>query len=666
LSDPFARPSIPPVPPPVPTPVPVPPGSAPSLGRQGLRFRVYLLTAVGVLVPSVLVGSISWWHLSKLDNELLAARRGAAVAVAEHLDEELTGDLEDLQRVASAKEVTSGLQDLEAVRAQLRTTYLHSQLVGGLFVLDGSGAVLVEEPRSSRRIAPAADVPDVQAALRDGKPRITSLVGSGDEARNYALLPVVDWRGKPIALIGGVVDPTQPLRARVLRHLERGGGHASIVDANGVVLASSDRARQRETVQCRVRTTGLIRNRETAIGLCRDCHASGVPWMMAVAPLSSAPWAVTILQPEETVLATSRGIPAKLLTVALGLLVVAGAFAFGIVRSVTRPIAVLTAASERIAAGAMDEGIPALGDDELGRLGRSVERMRASLREMIAYVARANEQLEHRVGERTQELARANEALRERDAQRQRLLRMVITAQEDERKRIARELHDETTQSLAVLTMGIETASNAIRAGGPTPRLDEVKALAVRTLEEVHRLILDLRPAVLDDLGLFSALRWYADRYLASRGIAVRCEIAELDRRLPPEVEIALFRIGQEAMNNIVRHAKAESVLIQLGHDGRDLRIEIEDDGQGFTVGVTPADRPHYGIMGIRERAEALGGTAVIDSSPGRGTRIEVRVPLPDGSAAGDERAGEGRAPGAGVADVASPLARPRISSEPT
>lgn len=331
-SSPPALPRPSPTPPPRSSP---PPGPPPSMGRQGLRFRVYLLSVIGVLVPSVLVGSISWWHLSKLDNELLAARRNAAVAVAEHLDEELTGDLEGLQRLAS--ELSNGLADLDAVRTLLRSTYLHSQFGGGMFLLDAHGAVLLEEPRSGRGIAPPASLPDVQAALRDGRPRFTSLTGAGDEARSYALVPVSDWRGKPIALIGGVADPAHPQRARVLRHLSRGGGYASIVDANGRILASTDRTLLRTTAQCSVRTAQLIRSRETAIGLCRDCHASGVPWMMAVAPLSSAPWAVAIFQPEEAVLATSRGIPQKLTLAALGLLIVAVGFAFGIVRSVTRP-----------------------------------------------------------------------------------------------------------------------------------------------------------------------------------------------------------------------------------------------------------------------------------------------------------------------------------------
>jgi len=605
------------------------------LGRQGLRFRVYLLVSIGVLAPAALVAGVSWTRLRELDEELVAGRRHAAVAVAEHIDEEVTADLEALQRLASAPQLGLDRDRLESARTLLRAAYLHSQFKAGMFLLDLEGRVLAEEPRASRSTAPPADLPDLRRTLADGKPRLTDLVGVEGEGHTYALVSVMDWRGRPVGVVGGIVDVGGPLRARVLRHLLRGGsGHADLVDGRGMVLASTDRQRLHRPAECRARLSEQVAKHEAQAGRCGDCHrdrtAAIEPAVTAFAPLGTAGWGVQVVQPEEAVLATSGAFPTSFPIFAAVLILVAGGFAWGAARSVTRPIAVLTAAAERIAAGGMDEPIPELGGDELGRLGRSVERMRSSLRDLIAYVARANEVLEHRVQERTAELAKLNEQLRERDAQRQRLLRTVITAQEDERKRIARELHDETTQSLAVLTMGIETAAAAIKSGGPTPRLDEVKALAVRTLDEVHRLILDLRPSVLDDLGLFSALRWYAERYLATRGIAVRCEVRELDRRLAPEVEIALFRIGQEAMNNIARHAKAESVLIQLGLDGKDLHIEIEDDGQGFEPAVSPQDRPHYGLLGMRERAELLGGTALIESAPGKGTRLEIRVPLPD------------------------------------
>jgi signal transduction histidine kinase len=182
--------------------------------------------------------------------------------------------------------------------------------------------------------------------------------------------------------------------------------------------------------------------------------------------------------------------------------------------------------------------------------------------------------------------------------------------------------------------MGLETAQAALRDGGPAPRLDEVKALAVHLLEEIHRLILDLRPSVLDDLGLYSAVRWYAERNLGERGISLRCELGPAPRgRLAPEVEIAVFRMCQEAINNILRHARADSVLIQLEATAGELRIEIEDDGRGFDpAGPGPQDRPHYGLLGIRERAELLGGSATIESAAGQGTRVVVRVPLPEGA----------------------------------
>jgi signal transduction histidine kinase len=187
--------------------------------------------------------------------------------------------------------------------------------------------------------------------------------------------------------------------------------------------------------------------------------------------------------------------------------------------------------------------------------------------------------------------------------------------------------------------MGLEAATEAI-ATGKTPRLDEVKALAVRTLEDVHRLILDLRPSVLDDLGLLAAIAWYAERTLESRGISVRCELEELRSRLPPELETVLFRICQECLTNVARHAQATAVLVQVGQEGDAVRIEIEDDGKGFdppSAAERPGRRP-WGLMGIRERAELFGGKVTFDSAPGQGTRVVVWIPIPEPVLTGEGR----------------------------
>jgi signal transduction histidine kinase len=615
----------------------LPPRAVVRFNRRGLRFRVYLLVVVGVLAPAAFIFAVSWTRLTDLDEELVSSRRSAAVAVAEHLDEELTASLEALQRLASAAQPAIAAGDAEGVRALLRASSLHPGFQGGVFLLDARGRPIAEEPHRGGAASPPSDLAEVKATLADGKPRITGLVGSADALRIYALVSVMDWRGHPIGVAGGSLDPSLPAQARVLRHLRRGAtSYADLVDSAGVVLASTDRARLHTVSACAAQLGRLAADGASSVRRCRECHQDApAERIITFAPLVAARWGVSAVMREEDVLATSRALPVGFPLYIVGLLATAAIFAWGAARSVTRPIAVLTGAAERIAAGGIDEPVPELGKDELGRLGRSLERMRSSLRDLIAFEASANEMLEQRVEERTRELAKAYDALQERDAQRARLLRTVITAQEDERKRVARELHDETTQDLAVLCMGLETASVALKAGGPPPRLDEVKALAVHTLEEVHRLILDLRPSVLDDLGLFSAIQWYAERTLGAREVAVRCEIHELERRLPPEFEIALFRVCQEAVNNIARHAHAESVLIQLGTDGAELVIEIEDDGQGFDPARGgDTSRPHYGIMGIGERAELLGGRAIVDSAPGKGTRVEVRVPLPGATGA--------------------------------
>jgi len=162
-------------------------------------------------------------------------------------------------------------------------------------------------------------------------------------------------------------------------------------------------------------------------------------------------------------------------------------------------------------------------------------------------------------------------------------------------------------------------------------RIADARQLAGRLLEGVHRLILALRPSMLDDLGLASAIEWFARQQLEPVGVAVTFEASGTDRRLPPDVELALFRVAQEAIANIGRHAAAERALIQYTADEERFVLEVEDDGAGFDpagVDVNGASMRGLGLAGMRERVGLVGGRLVVESAPGSGTRIVIEVPL--------------------------------------
>jgi signal transduction histidine kinase len=611
----------------------------------GLGFRFHVLLAIGMLVPAAFVAVVGLVRLRELDDCMMRGREEAATLVAARLHAELAVDLEVLQRLAAlSRGPLGGPAPVEATPFRQGRAQFH--YLGGVFLLDREGRVLLEEPQRERSVAPPADLGELREVLATAKPAITGLVRTaGSPGHAWALVAVTDWQGRAIGAVGGVLDHALSHEPRPLSMLAlKPGGTAVVLDGSGAILAGTEGASSL-TPACLLRIAEVARARNSASGAWTECDEEGNV-VVAAAPVRVAPWVVALVEPADRVLATTGALPSTLLLLSIGLVLIAGAFAWGTARSVTRPVATLTAAAERIAAGVFEPGIPNLGDDEVGRLGTSLEDMRVALRDLVAERARHAEELERRVAERTRELAAANVELRAREEARGRMLRMVISAQEDERKRIARELHDDTTQKLAVLVMGVERAAQALRQDGRPVPLDEVKKLAVSALDEVHRLIRDLRPSVLDDLGLFSAVRWYAENTLTPRDIAVRCGLGDVEPTLPAAWDIALFRMCQEAVNNVARHAQAESVLIQIGVERGELRIEIEDDGRGFEAGAPrPAsDRPHWGLIGMQERAELLGGTARIESSPGRGTRVEIRVPLP-ADAAGEQRAaaaGEG------------------------
>lgn len=228
--------------------------------------------------------------------------------------------------------------------------------------------------------------------------------------------------------------------------------------------------------------------------------------------------------------------------------------------------------------------------------------------------------------------ARLYQALREEQLSRAALLGKTITAQEDERKRIARELHDQTSQDLAALMFSLDASMMGLAINGPgiEQHLQIAKSLVSTILTNINHLMNDLRPSLLDDLGLASAILWYGEKRLKPVGIELDFQCNQMDTRLPPPVETALFRTVQEALTNIVRHAKATRVKVILDMGGETVSLRVEDNGVGFEVASVVPEQPDgrgLGLRGMQERVMTLGGELQISSTSGQGTIIEIRVP---------------------------------------
>ena len=230
------------------------------------------------------------------------------------------------------------------------------------------------------------------------------------------------------------------------------------------------------------------------------------------------------------------------------------------------------------------------------------------------------------------ENARLWDDLREKERVRGQLLEQVIVAQEEERKRIARELHDDTGQAITSLMVGLRAASDGCAADLRT-RFEPLREIAAQTLESVKRLARELRPPLLDDLGLPAALDRYVSSYRANFGLNADLQITGFrdGERLPAEAELALYRIIQESLTNVAKHAHAKTVSVVVERKPHAVIAIVEDDGRGFdprVVSESPRDETRLGLHGMRERAELLGGRLQIESAPGAGSSVFVEIPI--------------------------------------
>ncbi len=319
--------------------------------------------------------------------------------------------------------------------------------------------------------------------------------------------------------------------------------------------------------------------------------------VMAYAPAGG--WALIMEEPWQQVVSpllnTSQVGP---LVMAPLLLVMVIALWFG-ARQIIQPLQQLEAQAARLAAGDRAPGSQVVGGIE------EIRRLQEALVGMADQLHAAQASLHHYIG-------------------------AITAAQEEERRRVARDLHDVTLQSLIALKQRLQLAAPTVTDGVQHAALDEMERLADSTIEDLRRTMRALRPIYLEDLGLVPALEMLA-REASQASLAVDFRAQGRVERLGTAAELALYRIAQEALTNVERHAHATRATLSLTFSTRLARIEISDDGVGFTPPASPgafAAQGHFGLLGMRERADLIGAGLEILSAPGRGTTVRIDLPL--------------------------------------
>jgi signal transduction histidine kinase len=258
--------------------------------------------------------------------------------------------------------------------------------------------------------------------------------------------------------------------------------------------------------------------------------------------------------------------------------------------------------------------------------------------------------------------AEMTDALREREMRIAELSGHLLTVQEEERKHISRELHDETGQALMVIRLYLSMLDKAVTTRTTKAKIQELLEVVDRTIEGIRRIIGRLSPLVLQELGLIAAIRKEAKDLAKSSGVNARVAVSDDVGRMAPEVEAAIYRVVQESLHNVAKHADAHAVTIEMNRRENRLCLRIEDDGVGIS-NVPNSQRPTFGLAGMRERISTLGGTLRVESRKGKGTKILVSVPVSANGSASAQPSSNLRLASVPGGDLNAGAARPTVST---
>ena len=566
------------------------------------RFVLLVITPLSLVLFGVILVNLVAYQRT-LTSLLTSRDQQLAAVVVERLSESLQSYVRTLAAAAQQPDLRSPSDQVRDA-ALARAAGSLREFNAGLAVVDSSGQVLSATPPDS---PPVGDTVANQAFFQQA--RASKLAAFSDamphatDGRYLVLVavPMLDGQGGFLgALVGALYLDNSSLEASIQRLTIGSQGYAYVVDRNGRVLLhpdptniGADFAGQPFVRQGTAGQSGGTLWRATD---------TGETLLIGYAPVPATGWALVVRESWDSVAAPVRLY--SLATVLVAILAVAAAayFLWRGVRAVTVPVRWLARQTARLAAGDALDPIPEDHVAEINSLSRDFNTMAA---QVAAY----------RAGLR-------------------RYVGAITHSQEEERKRLSRDLHDDTVQSLLAMQRRLELYQAGETDPGRLKQLADLQVMTADTLQGVRLISRDLRPLALDDLGLIAALRALvrAARDGAGGVPDAQFNLSGTPIDLTPEQELALYRIAQEALTNIRRHAHATGLQVDLCFEPPGVRLEVVDDGQGFVVPESPillAPGDHFGLMGMQERAWAVGASLAVESRPGHGTRLQLVMPVP-------------------------------------
>jgi len=608
-----------------------------------MRRRIIFSVILSMLVILVSLGIISYITVNESIERSIQRRVSFANIIGRYINYILETNLTRLYDISNSAKVDFEDGDWEPEKKALKSAYEYSIFTDRIFLLDKFGNMVLSHPSGGDQSMNLLSIPYISKTLSEGKPLISD-VYTLEPTRKKVIFALVPLRkdGELIGIAGGEINPTNYVFTQIIRTMPvTRATMIELLDSHGIIISSNDQSRILTMSDHNKMLGNLIRDKKEFVGSCHRCHEDGNPEdktkdILAMAPLSVAPWAITVREPEEDVFALSIQLRKGFILLSIISIFTALLLGVGLSRSILNPVHSLIRATKRIGRGQLADPVEISGSDEIGILARSFDNMRLKLAESLESIKKHNLELEERVAERTLDLERNRQKLST-------LLKKVITAQEEERKRIARELHDETSQALSALLLSLDLLKMSCSENEElSKKLTQSREHVMMVLSGVSQMIKDLRPPVLDDFGLEYAIKWVLEKHLGEKNIRFRFETFNNASRAQKDIgwmldysnrELILFRVVQEAIINISKHAQAENVHVTLVFNDSNIQLDIVDDGKGFDPEAmlrahNPEKDSGFGIIGMKERIALIDGELTINSNPGEGTTIHVTVPL--------------------------------------